>query len=197
MIYSFLAISILIYSYWSVLWVKIMSAEYSWNKFVYILQVSKQIVDKALELGINFFDTAEVCYLAAYIWWCPHIAGISGAGFYCNRLIYLQAYLNSEKVLGRILEGRRKDVVIASKFGARLSEVYTPQDIEQSLMTSLQRLRTDYIDLYQVRQNWKTFWAFNTHTIWYILEAQSTNARTWVVPVLCHTEVSTYRSRIV
>jgi len=80
--------------------------------------VSRDIVNRALEVGINFFDTAE-------------------------------AYPNSEEVLGRILAGRRKDVVIASKFGGRVPK-FTAVDIEQSLTTTLQRLQTDYVDLYQV-----------------------------------------------
>ena len=60
-----------------------------------------------------------------------------------------QGYLNSEVVLGKILAGRRKNVVIATKFGTRVPK-YGPEDIEVSLTNSLQKLQTDYIDLYQV-----------------------------------------------
>lgn len=86
--------------------------------------VSKAIVDKAIELGVNFFDTAEA---------------------YGNH--------NSERVLARCLAGRRRDVVIASKFGRHVGgsvKEYTATDIEQALTASLQALETDYIDLYQV-----------------------------------------------
>ncbi|CAK9294926.1 unnamed protein product [Gordionus sp. m RMFG-2023] len=93
------------------------------------INVSKKIVDAAIESGINFFDTAE-------------------------------AYLNSEKVLGDILDGsyksRRSDLVIASKFGFNATPgsnkpvSYTPADIEDSLNQSLRSLKTDYLDLYQV-----------------------------------------------
>lgn len=55
-------------------------------------------------------------------------------------------------MLGRILEGRRSEVVVASKFGygANKKTDYTAVDVEQSLLASLRRLRTDYLDLYQI-----------------------------------------------
>ncbi|XP_071803254.1 uncharacterized oxidoreductase YccK-like [Asterias amurensis] len=86
--------------------------------------VSRAIVDKAIELGVNFFDTAEA---------------------YGNH--------NSEKVLARCLAGRRRDVIIASKFGRHVGgsvKEYTATDIDQAITDSLQALQTDYIDLYQV-----------------------------------------------
>ncbi|GFO19054.1 voltage-gated potassium channel subunit beta-1 [Plakobranchus ocellatus] len=83
---------------------------------------SKAIVDKCIELGINFFDTAE-------------------------------AYKNSEKVLGNALEGRRRDVVVASKFGFREgpgTPPYSAKEIEEALTRSLTNLKTDYIDILQI-----------------------------------------------
>ncbi|GAU90130.1 hypothetical protein RvY_02594 [Ramazzottius varieornatus] len=85
-------------------------------------KLSKAIVDKALETGVNFFDTAE-------------------------------AYKNSEVVLGKALEGRRQNAVIASKFGQNHPEgkvEYSAMDIENALTQSLTKLNTTYIDLYQV-----------------------------------------------
>jgi aryl-alcohol dehydrogenase-like predicted oxidoreductase len=86
-------------------------------------------IDRALELGINFFDTAE-----AY-------------GPYKN-----------EELLGRAFKGRRDRVVIATKFGfhfanGKLSGVNSrPEHIRDVVEASLQRLQTDYIDLlYQHR----------------------------------------------
>ncbi|MDP6439635.1 MAG: aldo/keto reductase [Candidatus Brocadiia bacterium] len=77
-----------------------------------------EAVETALEAGITFFDTAE----------------IYGAG-------------RSEELLGRVLAGRRDQVVIASKVSpARLALA----DLKASCEASLRRLRTDYIDLYQI-----------------------------------------------
>ncbi len=61
----------------------------------------------------------------------------------------LQGYLNSEVVLGRLLQGKRRDVIVATKFGVRVP-IYSASDIDQSVTNSLARLQTDYIDLYQV-----------------------------------------------
>jgi aryl-alcohol dehydrogenase-like predicted oxidoreductase len=50
------------------------------------------------------------------------------------------------------MEGRRKDAVIATKFGYRDGKKtsYNAEDVEESLSNSLKNLQTDYIDLYQV-----------------------------------------------
>ncbi|MCK6564366.1 MAG: aldo/keto reductase [Dehalococcoidia bacterium] len=86
---------------------------------------AKEVVDRALDLGINFFDTANVY----------------GAG-------------QSEEFLGRALEGRRQDVVIATKFGMRMGEQPmesggSRRHLIASVEASLRRLGTDYIDLLQ------------------------------------------------
>ena len=60
--------------------------------------------------------------------------------------------MNSESVVGRVMEGRRRDVVIATKFGQRVKE-YTAQEVEFSINKSLNLLKTDYIDLLQVLNN--------------------------------------------
>ena len=83
-------------------------------------------VHTALDNGINFFDTADTYGLG-----------------------------QSEITLGKALENRRKDAVIATKFGVRAGSGKTfydnsPAYIEQALDASLKRLNTDYIDLYQV-----------------------------------------------
>eukprot|EP00914_Ancora_sagittata_P022841 GHVO01045298.1.p1 GENE.GHVO01045298.1~~GHVO01045298.1.p1 ORF type:complete len:336 (+),score=29.19 GHVO01045298.1:81-1088(+) len=101
------------------------SADKTWQAQTF--QESRAIVDKALECGINFLDTAE-------------------------------GYLNSEKTVGRILEGRRKNVVLATKVGVRVNQ-YKPEDIETSLMKSLENLKTDYIDLYQI--HWPSYMTEN------------------------------------
>lgn len=83
-------------------------------------------VQAALDNGINFFDTADTYGLG-----------------------------QSEITLGKALGNRRKDAIIATKFGVRAGNGKTfydnsPEYIEQALDASLKRLGTDYIDLYQV-----------------------------------------------
>jgi len=57
------------------------------------------------------------------------------------------AYTTSEERIGKAISGRREDVVLATKSGAR-----TRQDIESHLQLSLKRLGVEYIDLYQFHQ---------------------------------------------
>jgi aryl-alcohol dehydrogenase-like predicted oxidoreductase len=84
----------------------------------------------ALDLGVNFFDTA-----ANY-----------GAG-------------HSEVVLGQALKGKRENVIIATKFGHIVNEekktVYGDADqiiknVRTDVENSLRRLQTDFIDIYQL-----------------------------------------------
>ncbi|MRW84360.1 aldo/keto reductase [Pseudoduganella sp. FT26W] len=84
---------------------------------------------RAIELGINFFDTAEVY------------------GPYHN-----------EELLGRAFKGRRSEVILATKFGFDIREgvrnavTSDPAHIRVAVEGSLRRLGTDYIDLlYQHR----------------------------------------------
>ncbi|MEV4116101.1 aldo/keto reductase [Nonomuraea sp. NPDC049695] len=86
-------------------------------------------VHRALDLGVTFFDTADVY----------------GTG-------------HSERVLGRALSGRWDEVVIATKFGltfdaatrALTGQDISPGYIRQACRASLERLGTDHIDLYQL-----------------------------------------------
>src|SRR5690349_5524085 len=87
---------------------------------------SKKVVDAAIEAGINFFDTAD---------------------------IYDKG--RSEEFLGRALGSRRKDVVIATKFGMKFDDQRQgarPAYVRQAAEDSLRRLATDCIDLYQLHQ---------------------------------------------
>lgn len=93
---------------------------------------SVKAIHRAIDLGVNFFDTSD-----AY-----------GIG-------------HSETVLGEAVKGIRDKVVIATKGGyvydteARnlVGEDTSPQYIRKALEASLMRLKTDYIDLYQIH-NW-------------------------------------------
>ncbi|HEY8196016.1 MAG TPA: aldo/keto reductase [Gemmatimonadales bacterium] len=88
-------------------------------------QESLATLDRAIELGVTFFDTAE-----AY-------------GPFTN-----------EELLGRAFKGRRERVIIATKFGFRFegSQVVgvdsRPEHIREVAEASLRRLRTDHIDLF-------------------------------------------------
>ena len=93
---------------------------------------SIRAVHAALDMGVNFFDTA-----ANY-----------GAG-------------HSEVVLGRALKGKRDKAVIATKFGHIVNEekkvVYGDPDliiknVRTDVENSLRRLQTDYIDIYQLHE---------------------------------------------
>jgi aryl-alcohol dehydrogenase-like predicted oxidoreductase len=100
-------------------------------------QYADGVVGAALDLGINFFDTADV-------YGSTSTFDRSGAPPASEREA-------AEEILGRALEGRRDEVVLATKSGERrfdpdagLSRRYIIQQVEQSL----RRLRTDRIDLY-------------------------------------------------
>lgn len=85
-----------------------------------------EAVNAALDQSVNFFDTADTYGLG-----------------------------RSERTLGKALGSRRKDAVIATKFGVRVENGKTfydnsPQWIRQACENSLKRLDTDYIDLYQI-----------------------------------------------
>ena len=87
---------------------------------------SGRVVDAALASGINFFDTAD---------------------------IYDKGH--SEEYLGRALGKRRREAVIATKFGMKFDEARhgaRPAYVRQAAEDSLRRLETDYIDLYQLHQ---------------------------------------------
>jgi aryl-alcohol dehydrogenase-like predicted oxidoreductase len=86
---------------------------------------TRDVVEAALEVGVTFFDTAE-------------LYGNGG---------------ESERFLGEILEGRRDDVVVATKFGWGTEPGRgTRENVLRSIEGSLERLRTDYVDLYYLHR---------------------------------------------
>ena len=92
-------------------------------------EATRAVVHRALDLGVTLFDTADV---------------------YGNKG-------KSEEFLGEILKDRRKDIVIATKFGMPMSDSARPRDASRAYVmraaeASLKRLRTDWIDLYQVHR---------------------------------------------
>jgi aryl-alcohol dehydrogenase-like predicted oxidoreductase len=84
------------------------------------------VVDAALEAGINFLDTADI-----------------------------YGGTKSEEFLGRALQGRRDDVVLATKFGMAVDDDPSHRGgsarwVAEAVENSLRRLDTDRIDLYQL-----------------------------------------------
>ena len=89
-------------------------------------EATARVVHAALDAGVRFFDTAD----------------IYGGG-------------RSEEFLGRALGGRRREVVIASKFGKKMpdgSHGAAPAYVRSAAEASLRRLGTDVIDLYQLHE---------------------------------------------
>jgi aryl-alcohol dehydrogenase-like predicted oxidoreductase len=93
-------------------------------------QEAERAIRRALDLGVSFFDTA----------------GSYGAG-------------QSERILGTALQGRRQEVVLATKFGVRVDEAARTasriagvvlDNVRQDCEDSLRRLGTDWIDLFQL-----------------------------------------------
>lgn len=91
------------------------------------MEASRKVINKALQVGITLFDTAD-------------IYGKRGG---------------SESILGQVLGENRKRVVLATKFGGGMNESQTMKGasrryIMSATEASLKRLRTDWIDLYQI-----------------------------------------------
>jgi aryl-alcohol dehydrogenase-like predicted oxidoreductase len=101
-----------------------------WRPWVLDEEHSRPFIKRALELGFNFFDTADVYSLG-----------------------------ESERVTGAALKdfARRDEVVIATKVRGSMSSDPNNQGLSRkhimaSIDASLQRLQTDYIDLYQIHR---------------------------------------------
>lgn len=89
---------------------------------------AKYVIDAALDAGINYFDTADL-----------YDGGMN------------------EEIVGQLLKPQRDRLIIATKVGNRLNENgegwhwdASPEYIQDAVKKSLQRLQTDYIDLYQL-----------------------------------------------
>src|ERR1700751_5909280 len=91
------------------------------------LEASRKVIHKAIDLGLTLFDTADI------------YANMGG----------------SETILGQVLGDRRKDIVLATKYSKAMSNDGTKQGasrryIMEAVEASLKRLKTDWIDLYQL-----------------------------------------------
>ncbi len=93
------------------------------------LEATRKVIHKALDVGITLFDTADVY-------------GERGG---------------SETCMGQVLGDERKRIVLATKFGMPMDDVGVKAGgarryIMSAVEDSLRRLRTDWIDLYQIHQ---------------------------------------------
>jgi aryl-alcohol dehydrogenase-like predicted oxidoreductase len=89
-------------------------------------EATTAVVHAAIENGINFFDTADI-----------------------------YGGTKSEEFLGQALRDKRDEILLATKFGAKVAEGKDgarPEYIRQAVEDSLQRLGTDRIDLYQLHR---------------------------------------------
>lgn len=87
---------------------------------------TKNVIDAAIDAGVTFFDTSD-----SY------------------------GSTESERLMGEVLEGRRDQVVLATKFGSKnekggLAGGARPDYVRWAIEGSLKRLRTDHVDLYQL-----------------------------------------------
>jgi aryl-alcohol dehydrogenase-like predicted oxidoreductase len=105
-----------------------------WREWVRGEEFGHELVDRAVDLGINFFDTANM---------------------------YSRG--ESERILGDALEGRRREAVVATKVFFQMrdddpnSGGLSRKTVEQELEASLDRLGMDTVDLYQIHR-----WDYDT-----------------------------------
>ena len=93
------------------------------------LKTSRRVIHRALDLGITLIDTAD-------------IYGNKGG---------------SEEILGKVLGARRKDIVLATKFGLVMDDAGKLRGasrgvISQEREASLRRMKTDWIDLFSLQR---------------------------------------------
>ncbi|MFD1588990.1 aldo/keto reductase [Halorientalis brevis] len=100
-----------------------------WREWVLDEEESQPIIERAIDLGINFFDTANM---------------------------YSKG--ESERIIGNALEGRRDESVVATKVYFQMDDDdpnsggLSRKTIEQELDASLDRLGMDAVDLYQIHR---------------------------------------------
>ena len=102
-----------------------------WRDWILEEEDAKPFIKRALDAGINFFDTADVYSLG-----------------------------ESEKVTGNLLKHfgvKRENVVIATKVNGQMSDDVNDRGLSRkhimdSIDRSLKRLQTDYVDIYQIHR---------------------------------------------
>lgn len=99
---------------------------------------SIRTIRSAIELGVDFFDTSDI-YGAADVGTSTNVRGFG----------------HNEQLIGEAIRGQRHNVVLATKFGAKVNDDHTgvaldgrPEYIAAACEVSLRRLGTDVIDVY-------------------------------------------------
>ena len=101
----------------------------SWRAWILEEKEAKPFVERALEAGINFFDTADIYSLG-----------------------------ESERVTGNLLKNvKRENIVVATKVYQQMSDDVNDRGLSRkhimdSIDKSLKRLQMDYVDLYQIHR---------------------------------------------
>jgi len=107
-----------------------------WRNWILSEEEAKPFIERAMDAGINFFDTADVYSLG-----------------------------ESEKITGNLMKHfsvKRENVVIATKVNGQMSDDINDRGLSRkhilaSIDNSLKRLQMDYVDLYQIHR-----WDYNT-----------------------------------
>jgi aryl-alcohol dehydrogenase-like predicted oxidoreductase len=159
------------------------------------MAASRAVLHRALDLGVTLLDTADT---------------------------YRSAGGSSEEVLGELLGARRKDIVLASKFGNPMDQEGRLRGASRRYMmsaveASLRRLKTDWIDLYQlhrpdpltpveetlrafddlVRQGKVRYIGCSNFAAWQAVEARWTSRHLGLAPfVSCQNEYSLLARRL-
>lgn len=85
-------------------------------------EVAQRVFRRAVDIGINYIDTANV---------------YSGG--------------ESERIIGKLIEGNRDNLILSTKVGGPMDDVhmgFSRKEMEMQIRHSLDRLRTDYLDIY-------------------------------------------------
>ena len=120
------------------------SAEWGYGE-QYAEREARAIVRRALDLGVTLFDTAEIYGFQAH----PIARRALVEGVALSDVAGIPGFGHSEQILGQALDEQRDLAFLATKVYPAVPSAPVP---EQRAVASANRLRTGYLDLYQVHQ---------------------------------------------